>query len=302
MMRISRRTLLVAGAATFGGVLEAYTRRAAESGVDAGVQLYMARALLARDFEGGLAAIAGTGVKEVEFAGLHGRTAEDVRRILDRVGLRAVGAHCVRADMSDADLRRAIDECRTIGARYVISAAPLLRELKLPITSREQVTAALRAITIEDVRYSAAQFNRFAATIKAAGLEFGYHSHGFEFQKYGTTTGFDEMLRLLDPATSTIELDLGNLVAAGADPAHYLRTYPGRFRLAHVKDWRAPLVPDPLQIPPSAPFGRGAIDWPPLVAAAKSSGVQHFFIEQEELPQDQVVGAIADSHRYLKSI
>ena len=47
-----------------------------------GVQLYMARELLAKDFEATLAAIAATGVRHVEFAGFYDRDAAAIRRTL----------------------------------------------------------------------------------------------------------------------------------------------------------------------------------------------------------------------------
>ena len=64
-----------------------------------GVQLYMARELLAKDFDGTLAAIATTGVRHVEFAGFYDRDAAALRKVLADNGLVAIGAHAVRADM-----------------------------------------------------------------------------------------------------------------------------------------------------------------------------------------------------------
>ena len=90
------------GALALPGVLSGCARRpeevedradtgGAQSGgnrLDAiGVQLYTLRTLLAKDFEGTLAALARIGYREVEFAGLYDRKPAAIRTILEREGL-----------------------------------------------------------------------------------------------------------------------------------------------------------------------------------------------------------------------
>ena len=57
------------------------------------VQLYTLRAKLAEDVPGTLQALAEAGAEEVELAGLYDRTADDMRAILDQVGLKAASTH-----------------------------------------------------------------------------------------------------------------------------------------------------------------------------------------------------------------
>ena len=54
-----------------------------------GLQLFSLRRELAEDFEGTLAQLAEIGFTEMEFAGYHGKTPGEVRRILDSFGKRA---------------------------------------------------------------------------------------------------------------------------------------------------------------------------------------------------------------------
>ncbi|OYV73350.1 MAG: hypothetical protein B7Z72_02730 [Gemmatimonadetes bacterium 21-71-4] len=54
-----------------------------------GLQLYTVRTEMAKDVEGTLAAVAAIGYREVELAGLFGRSPTDVRAMLDRHGLAA---------------------------------------------------------------------------------------------------------------------------------------------------------------------------------------------------------------------
>lgn len=303
-MKISRRGFL-SGAASLA-TLSLLDRRTlaqpASAGIDTGVQLYMAGELLQKDFEGTLAQIARAGVQQVEFAGFYGRSAADIRKALTANGLQAIGAHCMRADMSEAEVDKTIAFCTEIGMPYLVAASPFLRVEKKPIVSMEQYIAALPGYSLDDARFSAERFNRIGERVKAAGMRFAYHNHGFELQPRGDTNGFDEVLRRTEPGLVLLELDIGNLVAAGGDPYHYLREYPGRFRLAHLKDWAGPFEPDPLELPTQAAFGKGVIDWKPMLAAAKAAGIEHFFIEQERVPAGQVIDVIRSGHAYFRAL
>jgi len=52
-----------------------------------GIQLYGVRNAMAQDFEGTLKAVKEMGYDYVEFAGYYGKTAEEIKEILDRIGL-----------------------------------------------------------------------------------------------------------------------------------------------------------------------------------------------------------------------
>ena len=56
-------------------------------------QLYTLRQLLDEDVQGTLRALASAGAKDVELAGLYGRSASEFRALLDGAGLAAVSMH-----------------------------------------------------------------------------------------------------------------------------------------------------------------------------------------------------------------
>ncbi len=107
-----------------------------------GVQLYVLRALLAKDFDGTLAKVAAVGIKDVEFAGFYGHTAKEVRTSLANASLTASGAHCLLASMSDDEVGRMIDFCHEVGMPYMIAAIPSIKPgtpspiLKLDVLKR----------------------------------------------------------------------------------------------------------------------------------------------------------------------
>lgn len=302
---LSRRGIL-AGALAVGlaPVLEnaAFARASIGSRVDIGVQLYMLKDLLAKDFEGVLEQVAKTGIRSVEFAGFYDKSAKDIARILKSTGLKAVSAHCVQAEMTDDRLAAMIDFCGELGMPNMCAASPIIRHLKLPIVSMEQASWAVRQITLEDMRESADRFNPIGEKITAAGMRFAYHTHGMDFRRYGEIIAFDDMVQRTDPRFVSFELDIGNAVSARADPIEYLRKYPGRFHLAHVKDWAALPDGEPNGIPASAPFGKGIIDWKKMLEASKAAGINTYFIEQENMSDENAMPALKQGYGYLRSL
>ena len=57
------------------------------------LQLYSVRDDCARDFFGTIRQVAAMGYDGVEFAGYHGATSEDIRKVLDETGLKVAGSH-----------------------------------------------------------------------------------------------------------------------------------------------------------------------------------------------------------------
>src|SRR5687767_7768659 len=58
-----------------------------------GLELYSVREDCAKDLPGVLKAVAKMGYQGVEFAGYHGRTAEELRKLLDENKLKCCGTH-----------------------------------------------------------------------------------------------------------------------------------------------------------------------------------------------------------------
>lgn len=242
-----------------------------------GIQLYTLRDLLAKDLEGTLSAVAAIGYKEVELAGLYGRTAAEFRAILDRVGLKTPSGHVGIPEITDS-LERTIADAKTLGQQFVV----------VPWIPEESRTA-------DGYRRMAETFNAAGERIRAAGLTLGYHNHWFEFDPLApgpAACGYDILLARTDPKLVVMELDLYWIRKGGRDAASYFHEHNGRFRLVHVKDMGA----DGSMVD----VGRGLIPWADLLAAARKAGVRHFLVEHDE-PKDPIAFARA-SYQYLTSI
>jgi sugar phosphate isomerase/epimerase len=245
-----------------------------------GLQLYSVRDLLPKDYEGTLHQLSAMGYREVEAAGFFGRSASDVKQAMEHAGL-----HCVSAHYSYADLAPHLDETiefgKALGLEYIISASPGFPHGS-PAKSEDK-RVAREALTLEDWHWNAEQFNRMGERVNAAGIKFGYHNHTAEFRAVNGVVFYDELLRLTDPTKVTMEMDCGWVIVGGTNPVDYLRRYPTRISMLHVKDFKLSGTPgSDTEPPPSAELGRGSIDYRPIFAAASKANIKHAFIEQEQ--------------------
>jgi sugar phosphate isomerase/epimerase len=283
MLGISRRNFLKAASASAALAAlgtDASWLMANPLGLPLGLQLYSVRDLLPKDYEGTLRQLSALGYREVEAAGFFGRSAVDVKKAMEQAGL-----HCVSAHYSYADLAPHLDEViqygKALSLGYIICASPGLPEGSPAKSADARVNR--EAMTLNDWRWNAEQFNKIGERVNAAGIKFGYHNHTVEFHTLGGVVIYDELLRLTDPAKVTMELDCGWMIVAGKSPVDYLTRYPTRFSMLHVKDFKLSGTPGSDTEPPSsAELGRGSIDYRPIFVAAKKADIKHAFVEQEQ--------------------
>jgi sugar phosphate isomerase/epimerase len=282
MPRISRRTFLKAASASAACAAlwsSAPWLMANAVGLPLGVQLYSVRDLLPKDYEGTLKQLGAIGYREVEAAGFFDHTPGQVKQAMDHAGLRCVSAHYPMTQLNPK-LDEIIQFCKDLGLNYIVCAAPMLKD---PSRVKDPGSRAAReAMTLDDWRWNAEQFNRIGEHVNAAGIRFAYHNHMTEFRSENGVVFYDELLRLTDPAKVTMELDCGWMVLGGKSPVDYLTRYPTRFSMLHVKDFKLTGAAPGSEPPPSTELGYGNIDYHPIFAAAKKAKIEHAFVEQEE--------------------
>ncbi|GAB3914196.1 sugar phosphate isomerase [Microlunatus endophyticus] len=238
------------------------------------------------DVAGTLDHIRSLGVTDIEFSNLFGRTAAEIRTLLDERGM-----SCSSYGVGYADLQDSTDAvaaaAKTLGARFV-------RVAWIPHESPFDHQQALDA---------AATFNRIGSRLRSEhDLTFCYHNHGYEFVPHNDGTLFDLIMQSTEPAVVGFELDVLWTFFPGQDPAQLLRRYPDRFRLMHLKDLRCGVVGD--LSGSTAPendvaLGDGQLDLPDILRAARESSIEHYYIEDESpSTADQVPRSLA----YLASL
>ncbi len=265
------------GALAAGAVLPACRAARTTSRISKiGLQLYTVRDLMKKDVEGTLAAVAGAGYTEVEFAGYFDKSPADIRAMLDRHGLTAPSVHT--GDIAPDAWAKAIDAAHVIGHEYIV----------VPWIPEE------RRKTLDDWKRVAADFNRAATTAKAAGVQFAYHNHDFEFPLVEGRVPYDVLLAETDPKLVQLEIDLYWITKGGQDPLAYFARWPGRVPLVHVKD--ALGAPDYKMVD----VGAGTIDWKRIFARSEQAGIRHYFVEHDQ-PADPIA-SIKASYDYLKRL
>jgi sugar phosphate isomerase/epimerase len=79
------------------------------------------------------------------------------------------------------------------------------------------------------------------------GMEFYYHNHFQEFQRFGDRTVYQLLMENTDPELVRFELDTFWAYRGGADPLELFAEYPERFILIHQKDFPGD-APQPLNL------------------------------------------------------
>lgn len=208
------------------------------------------------------------GFKVLEGGSTYGLTREQLLYELNKRGMKVVGTSVSFEDMRDGKVDTAIENAKAFGAESIMCAW---------IPHKAQFSA-------EDVKSAAAVFNKTAPKIKAAGLQFCYHPHGYEFVPTANGTLFDDLVTQTDPKTVGFELDVFWAKHGGADPAKLLEKYPRRFKLMHLKDLQKGVAGNLTGSSPdetSVALGTGQVDWPAVLRAAKKSDIRYYFIEEE---------------------
>jgi sugar phosphate isomerase/epimerase len=282
-MRITRRMALAGGAAAAmaGGAM---AKAGGGHGLKVGLQLYAINPALDADFDGALKQVADIGYKYVEYAGLHGRTPQQMRDAFDKLGLKCPSAH-FPPDQWLKGSAEPIAIAKTIGASTVICPMPpipqRLRERATTGGAQTGLAAGYDGMTLQDWTEFAAWLNKLGADAHAAGLAFAYHNHNIDFRDLGGgKTPIELILHKTDPKLVNLEVDLGWVAAAGVDPAKFLERHAERVTMVHLKDMRETKPNFGFDMAP-AELGNGVMDWKRILRAAAKTRARYGFIEQE---------------------
>lgn len=135
-----------------------------------------------------------------------------------------------------------------------------------------------------------------ASEIKAAGLQFAYHNHNVEFEKWDGVLPMEVLIGETDPETFHFILDTYWLQMGGVSPAAYIRKVKNRMKVCHFKDFAVENW-----TPTIAEIGVGNIDFKECFRACEDANVQYIVIEQDTCPRDPF-DCLANSFRNLKAI
>jgi sugar phosphate isomerase/epimerase len=229
-----------------------------------GLQLWSVRDTIKVDTKGTIESLGKMGYSFVEAAGysdgkFYGMEPADFKALVEKNGMKFLSSHTGQPVPDSASWNKtmawwdqAIAAHKAAGVKYIVQ----------PFMTNE----AYESIPV--LQAYCKYFNAVGEKCNAAGIRFGYHNHDKEFSQLGSVTIYDYMLKNTDPKKVMFEMDLYWITIGKQKPIDYFNKYPKRFVLWHVKDEKE-LGNNPI------------MDFKPIFAAAKKSGMKHYIVEVE---------------------
>ena len=248
-----------------------------------GIQLWSVRDDLAKDPKGVLKQLSSYGYKQIEsFEGAKGMfwgmSNTEFKAEMDNLGMKIIASHC---DINK-DFEKKAADAAAIGMKYLIC----------PYKGPQKDLDAFKKFADE--------FNQKGEICKKNGIRFAYHNHDYSFVTMNGEMGQDVMMKNTDASLVDFELDMYWVVAAGQDIETWLKKYPKRFRLCHVKDRKkeAPLT----EKDASVVVGTGSINYPKILKTAKKHGMEYYIVEQEKWEGTTPMQAAQADAVYMKTL
>lgn len=269
-----------------------------------GLQLYSIREDMEKDMDEALRQVKEMGYDYVEFAGFYGKSASEVKALLDKHGLIAISAH-QGFDPYFEKGQPAIDELKEIGVKYC--AIPWYDVNKLKGTDGWDETVE--------------KFTEYGKALKASGIQMMYHNHDFEFRKYEGKFLLDWIYDTIPQDLIMPQIDTCWVHYAGYNPSEYIEKYAGRMKVLHLKDFvckklgGGPVYAlidsdggDAKQASKEdngfefRPVGSGIQDFRAILESAEKAGIDYVIVEQDGHPERSAMEDARISRDYLKKL
>ena len=199
---------------------------------------------------------------------IYGVDPTEFKKMCSDLGMRVTSAHLTHflSDDMNKDLvwwNNAIEAHKKAGMKYMVMPVSPINE----------------KASLDDLkRYFGDYFYQIGLAAAGAGIKFGYHNHDYEFKQIDGKLIYDQMLEYSSPDHIFFEMDVYWVKRGGQDPVEYLKKYPKRFPVLHIKD-------------ETAIGASGTIDFKPIFDQAYANGMKDWYVEVERYdgtPQEDV--------------
>jgi sugar phosphate isomerase/epimerase len=230
-----------------------------------GVQVYSVKGF-ETDVAGSLKTLADEGYVALEIANYDAATGlvagmkpAEFAALAQKNGLEVLSSHSrAKIDTKDeagtlAAWGKVFDDHKLMGCKYVI----------LPMN--------IWAGTVEGLKAECELLNKIGDEANKRGIKFGYHNHNIEFAKVAKTDQYyeDFLITNTDPAKVMFEMDVYWTTVGGQDPVAYLKKYPTRIQLLHIKD-------------EYVVGATGKINYKDIFTQFYANGYNNWFVEMED--------------------
>ncbi len=273
-----------------------------------GLQLFSVRDELAKDYFSTLKKVADIGYKNLEFfihdadneMKIEGLEAKDLKNKLDELGLNAVSMHV--SPLNDEVLDEAIAYNLELGSRAIGCSIAFFNKK-------------------QDVLEFSEKLNEYGRKCKDKGIDFYYHNHFQEFQKFDGKYVLDIILENTDENLVKLEFDTYWALRGGVNPVEYLKKVGSRCDIIHQKDM--PTTTNPInafeKIGENAeidfdsflPFskaeyfteiGEGIMDIEEIVKTARELGFAEYILVEQDLTTRNQLESVEISYNNLTKL
>lgn len=250
---------------------------------DFGIQLYSVKENMAEDPVATIKAIASFGYTQIEgFDGgkgiFWGMKNTEFKSMTDDLGLNFIASHA----NTFQNLEEQAEQAAAIGMKYLI--CPWVGPQK----------------SMDDFKRLTDDFNKQGEICKNHGIKYAYHNHGYTFVELDGQIPQDYIMENTDPDLVDFEMDTYWVYTAGKDPIDYIKRYPNRFTLGHVKDKSGDLPFE--EANGSTLIGKGIMDFPSILRAGMDNGMKYFIVEQERFEGTNPMEAAELNASFMKNL
>jgi len=229
-----------------------------------GIQLYSVMHAVTQDPQTSVERLAGMGYNAfelVQWGGnpkVFGLSAEEFKALCDNNSVKIVSTHSsIQEDPAKEEeimnrWRQLFEIQKACGGKYFV----------IPSYKAEY--------TVEGVQQMCDYFNRVGKIAKEYGLKLGYHNHAEEYKKLKDSDKvmWEYLVENTTPEYVCFELDVYWCTKGGKNPVEYLKKYPKRIELLHIKD--------------EFVIGEsGTIDFKGVFTQFYKNGMKNYFVEIE---------------------
>lgn len=197
-----------------------------------GIATYSVKGLES-DIEGAFKSLADDGYVVMEISNydtntglIAGYKPADYAALASKYGMRIISSHARgKFDVKDvagslAAWGKIFDDHKILGCKYVI----------FPMN--------IWSGTIEGLKAECSLMNKIGEEANKRGIKFGYHNHHIEFVNIRDTNQLyeDFLIANTDPDKVFFQMDVYWITVGGQNPVNYLKKYPDRYKVLHIKD------------------------------------------------------------------
>lgn len=260
-----------------------------------GLQLYSVRDKMAEDMDATLKAVKEAGYDCVEFAGFFGKSAKEVKALLEKYELSCYSVHYNAMEVLE-DTETWVEYFKELGIKYYA----------IPHYSIDEY--------LNNWDETVEKFRKLSKILSDNGIQLLYHNHDFEFTKIDGEYIIDKLYKEV-PGMNP-EFDVCWVEYGGENACEYLKRYGDKIDVVHFKDFDCKKlgggpVYELIGVSMAQkredngfkyrPVGKGRQNWDNIIAAADNVGAQIVVVEQDNPYDDDSLECAKMSREFLKS-